>query len=99
MRLAKLEATRDMTDNLLRKYPDFPKDKVRVDEMTLPDGRVIVKVALREGFNDIDWQTATIETQVVSTITRTADLPDYHPDYAKNEERKRRQQQLDQDEW
>lgn len=81
---AKDEAVRDMVDSLLAKHPAYNKDDIITQEIQSPDGPLAIRVTIRKGFNDIDWQTATLTPVVTTSIVREPDYPEGHP-YKKDE--------------
>lgn len=82
-RLEKKRAVDDMTRDLLRKHSGFTEEDIKVDELNYHD-RHVIRVSLRQGIDQLDWQTAVITPSFQLDITREANLPDYHPDHPEN---------------
>lgn len=82
---AKDEAIRDMTNDLKRKHPDHTEPLV-VQEVQMPGGTLTIRVSMRQGLDDIDWQTATITPSIATNIVREPTYPDGHPNKPKEEE-------------
>lgn len=76
----------DMTGDLLSKHSGFTEKDIKIDAVNVP-GKMIVRVSIMDGLRALDWQTATIEPSIQSTIIREASYPEYHPDHPDNKGR------------